>query len=249
MKTYFFAILFLILHACKQNGAPIGLTAQQIVDKSITMTGGNHYLTHDVSYTFRDKLYQSQNINGKKVLKRITTDSITITDIKQGNIFQRFFNDRLISLPDTIANTYSNSVNSVHYFSRLPFGLNDSAVKKELLGEVQINGEGFYKVKVTFGQENGGKDYEDVYLYWFHKQDFKPKYLAYKYHTNGGGIRFREAYNERFVRGIRFVDYNNFKPQKGQKIDFYKVDSLFTSNALELVSKIELEGIQVEPSN
>ncbi|MEO0573649.1 MAG: DUF6503 family protein [Bacteroidota bacterium] len=250
MKAYLFAIFFLIFCSCKQNSTQDRLTAQQIVDKSIAISGGSNYLTHDVSYTFRDRYYESKNIDGKKVLKRITeTDSVTITDIKQGNDFQRFFDGDLIALSDTTASKYANSVNSVHYFSRLPFGLNDGAVTKELLGVVQLNEEEFYKVKVTFEQENGGMDFEDTYLYWFQKKDFKPKYLAYEYHTDGGGIRFREAYNERYVNGIRFVDYNNLKPLKGHEINFFKVDSLFMANQLELLSKIELEEIKVTPSS
>ena len=250
MKPYLFIFTYLILFSCKQKAPVESLTVQQIVDRSIAISGGGNYLTHDITYTFRDKQYESQNINGKKVLKRITTtDSIMITDVKNGNGFQRFFDENPISLPDTLADSYANSVNSVHYFSRLPFGLNDGAVKKELVGEVQLKGEDFYKVKVTFDQANGGKDFEDTYLYWFKKDSFKPKYLAYIYHTDGGGIRFREAFNERYVNGIRFVDYNNLKPKKGQEIDFFKIDSLFAANQLELLSKIELEKIKVVPSN
>ena len=250
MRTYPFIIISLVLFSCKQKAAVEDVAAQQIVDKSIEISGGKNYLTHDVSYTFRDKQYKSQNINGKKVLKRITvTDSVTITDIKKGNGFERFLDGELISLSDSMADRYANSVNSVHYFSRLPFGLNDKAVKKELLGEVSLKGEDFYKVKVTFAQANGGKDFEDTYLYWFQKQDFKPKYLAYIYHTDGGGIRFREAYNERYVNGIRFVDYNNLKPQKGHDIDFMEIGRLFAADELELLSKIELKEIAVVPSN
>lgn len=250
MKIQLALLGIFFLFSCQEKNSNTPLTAQDIVDRSIAMSGGDHYLTHDVSYLFREKQYESLNQVGKKVLKRITrTDSVIITDIKQANGFQRFFNDSLIALPDTLANKYANSVNSVHYFSRLPYGLNDAAVKKELLGEVTLKDEVFYKVKVTFTQENGGEDFEDTYLYWFQKQSFKPKYLAYEYHTNGGGIRFREAYNERFVGDIRFVDYNNLKPQKGHKIDFFKIDSLFVAGQLELLSKIELKDIRVRPSD
>ena len=249
MRIYFVVFGILTLLSCKEN-KDSSMTAQEIVDRSIVASGGSNYQTQDVSYNFRDRLYESQNKKGKKVLRRITTtDSMVITDIKQANGFQRFFNDSLIALPDTLADKYANSVNSVHYFSRLPYGLNDAAVKKELLGEVVIKGEDFYKVKVTFAQENGGKDFEDTYLYWFQKQSFKPQYLAYEYHTDGGGMRFREAYNERYVEGIRFVDYRNLKPQKGQKADLLKIDSLYQANQLELLSKIELKEISVRPSN
>jgi hypothetical protein len=250
MRSYLLIAISFVLISCKQKNTIDTPTAQEIVDASIEVSGGEKYTTHDVSYVFRDKRYESQNSNEKKVLKRITfTDSVTITDIKSTDGFQRFFDQDLIALPDTLAAKYANSVNSVHYFSRLPYGLNDAAVNKELLGEVSIDGEDFYKVKVTFKQENGGEDFEDTYLYWFQKQGFKPKYLAYEFHTDGGGMRFRQAYNERYVNGIRFVDYNNFKPKKGHEIDFYKIDSLFTANELELLSKIELKAIEVVPSH
>ncbi|UOY06907.1 deoxyribose-phosphate aldolase [Muricauda sp. SCSIO 64092] len=247
MKSFLYLFLVLGLLSCKSS-TDNEMTVQQIVDKSIQISGGEGYDNSKISFVFRDRTYESLNRNGKKLLKRITrTDSVTITDKKTNTDFQRFFNDSLIVLPDTLANTYANSVNSVHYFSRLPLGLNDKAVKKELLGEHMINEKTYYKVKVTFSQESGGDDFEDTYLYWFEKQSFKPEYLAYEFHVNGGGIRFREAYNERYVGGIRFVDYNNFKPQKGAQVDFFKIDSLFEKNELELLSKIELENIQVTP--
>src|SRR5690606_975588 len=175
-------------------------------------------------------------------------DSTKVVDVKGAQGFERFVNDSLVPLKDSIANLYLNSVNSVHYFAYLPYGLNDPAVNKELLGEVGIRGKEYYKVKVTFDRQGGGKDYEDIYLYWFNKETFKPDYLAYKFYVDGGGIRFRAAYNERFVGGIRFVDYENY----GASLDgtsFYDVELLYERNKLKLLSKIVLEDISVKASN
>ena len=130
---------------------------------------------------------------------------------------------------------------------KLPFGLNDKAVNKTLLGEVKIKDKDYYKVKVTFDQDMGGEDFEDVYLYWFNKQTLKPDYLAYEFHVNGGGQRFREAFNERYVDSIRFVDYNNYKP-KVKGTDIMDIDSLFEADGLELLSKIELFELTVNPN-
>jgi len=69
-------------------------------------------------------------------------------------------------------------------------------------------------------------------------------YLAYKYATNGGGVRFREAYNTRVVEGIRFVDYNNYKPEN-KEVSLSELDQLFTEEKLKLVSKIETEKVKV----
>jgi hypothetical protein len=155
--------------------------------------------------------------------------------------------DSLVAVPDSMARKYSNSINSVHYFAYLPFGLNDAAVNKRLLGEIEINGNMYYKLEVTFDQEGGGKDYEDVYIYWINKKTLKPDYLAYEFHVDGGGVRFREAYNERYINGIRFVDYRNYEPL--DQVSVRETDSLFTAGKLLLLSHIELGDIEVNPGS
>ena len=149
-------------------------------------------------------------------------------------------------MPDSTATKYANSVNSVHYFVQLPYGLNDPAVKKELLGEAEIIDKKYYEVKVTFAQDGGGTDHEDEYMYWIAKDNFTVDYFAYKFYTGEGGIRFRKAYNPRMVNGIRFVDYENYKLEPWKSVDLKTVDELFDAGKLELLSKIKTEDISVE---
>lgn len=242
------ALLLVAILSCKEKTSQ-RMTAQQIVDKSIEVCGGERYKTSDISFKFRDKEYVSETVNGQRVLKRIfTSDSLVTVDVKSPNGFTRKVDGKPVKVMDSLARVYSNSINSVHYFAYLPYGLNDPAVNKEYLGKITINGKDFYKVKVTFDQENGGDDFDDVYVYWFNTETFIPEFLAYEFHVNGGGIRFREAYNERYVNGIRFVDYNNFKSVKDSQ-SISEIDSLFMKNELELLSKIELEEISVNPGN
>ncbi len=242
-RTFLFFFIALTL-SC--NDVDKSITAQQIVDKAILVSGGAHYTKSQTSFFFRDRKYVSSVKEGKTILKRFTfSDSLAIADIKEGSKFQRFFNDSLLKLPDSIENRYANAVNSVHYFAKLPYGLNDNAVNKELMGEVTIKGKQYYKLKVTFDENGGGDDFEDTYLYWFGKESFKPDYLAYDFHVNGGGIRFREAYNERYVNEIRFVDYRNYKADP-KKDDLMDVDRLFEEGSLELLSKIELKDVEVK---
>ena len=242
-RVFLIGIFFLVL-ACNEK-PPKPLTAQEIVDKSIENSGGLNYEKNTTSFVFRDKKYVSENAQGKKVLKRIfELDSTKIMDVKNGNDFERYMNDSLVAVPDTMAVKYANSVNSVHYFARLPYGLNDGAVNKELLGKETIGDKEYYKIKVTFDQQGGGDDFDDIYLYWFDIKTFKPEYLAYDFQVNGGGQRFRKAYNERYVNGIRFVDYENYKP-KNEGTDILEIGLLFDKGELELLSKIELTDITV----
>lgn len=68
--------------------------------------------------------------------------------------------------------------------------------------------------------------------------------MAYSFTVNGGGNRFRIAYNERYVNGIRFVDYKNYKTIDN-KYPIQDIDKLYNTKELELLSKIELKDIKV----
>nr|WP_292960721.1 DUF6503 family protein [Muricauda sp. UBA7809] len=245
MKRILIALILLIVVSCKEEPQKT-ITVQEIVDSSIADSGGKLYGTHKVIFDFRDKKYVSENIEGVRVYTRISDlDSAKIVDVKYGNDFTRHINDSLVKVKDSMAVVYSNSINSVHYFVRLPYGLNDAAVNKELLGTETIADKEYYKVKVTFDQQGGGDDFEDTYLYWFDMESFKPEYLAYSFHIDGGGQRFRKAYNERYVNGIRFVDYENYKPKQDGS-DILEIGQLYNKDGLELLSKIELKNIIVE---
>lgn len=244
MKIRLFIVTLFLIVACREDTRP--MAAQEIVDKSIEVCGGEAYRTSNISFDFRDKSYVLDVTGGKRVMKRITTtDSSVVVDIKRGSDFKRIVNDSLVVVPDTMAIKYANAINSVHYFAYLPYGLNDRAVNKELLGEVKIKDRKYHKVKVTFDKEGGGDDFDDIYVYWFNTDTMKPDYLAYEFHVDGGGMRFREAYNERFVGGIRFVDYINYKT-KDRSVPIYKIDSLYLAGSLEELSKIELKNITHE---
>lgn len=184
------------------------ISSQYIVDKAIEVAGGEQFLNSEIAFTFRDYQYTSERgAFGYELTRSFIKDSLQVNDRIRNGKFTRFIDQERQSLLDSVALKYYNSVNSVHYFAYLPQGLNDKAVQKELLGEVVLKGEPYYKVRVTFAQEGGGNDYEDVFIYWFHKQKFTMDYLAYEFHVDGGGMRFREAVNPRFISGIRFADY------------------------------------------
>tara|TARA_R110002012_G_scaffold322096_1_gene555366 strand:- start:56584 stop:57288 length:705 start_codon:yes stop_codon:yes gene_type:complete len=228
--------------ACK-NTAKKEWSAQEIIDKSIEVAGGDLYQHSSIGFDFRDKTYLSEE-NGA-VLKRIfESDSLRYMDIKRSNSFQRYVDNLEIELSDSLAIVYGNSVNSVHYFAQLPYRLNDAAVNKQLLKISTLKGKDYYVVQITFDKKNGGDDFDDTYVYWINTETFKPDYLAYEFHTDGGGVRFREAYNERYVNGIRFVDYKNYKPDD-KAITVEQTAEAFENNQLVFLSDIQLENIRV----
>ena len=243
MKLLSILLLTVVIVSCKQRETP--LTAQAIVDEAIANSCNGNCDHATIDFTFRDRCYVSKRDGGNYQYERITTDSTGIThDILTNNRFQRYKNDTLVKVPDSMVTRYSNSINSVHYFAQLPFGLNAPAARKDLIGEAIIKGEYYYEIGVKFIKANGGNDFEDQFVYWIHKENYTMDYFAYSYATDGGGIRFREAYNSRIVKGIRFVDYNNFKP-RSLEVALTDLDDLFEKGELNLLSKIETESVGV----
>lgn len=223
------------------------MDANAIINKSIEVSGGELFKKSTIEFDFRDKHYKAIRDNGKFQYERIFNDSLgEIKDVLNNKGFRRFVKDSISVVSDGKEQAYAASVNSVHYFSVLPYGLNDKAVNKTFLYEVQVKGKSYYKIKVTFNKDGGGEDFDDEFIYWVNKDTFKADYLVYSYNEKDGrGYRFREAYNERFIGDIRFVDYNNYKPANNE-VSLESLDVLFETNKLELLSKIELKNISVK---
>lgn len=247
MRTKLSAMFFIILVSCGEKQSP-KITAQEIIDKSISVAGGDLYRSSRIQFDFRGNTYMSCLEGGKRVLVRyIVTDSARIEDRRAGDEFSRKVGASVQELADSTRSKLSNAVNSVHYFAYLPYGLNGSAVHKELLGTTTLRNKEYYKIRVTFSEAGGGEDYEDVFIYWINSESYRPDYLAYLYHTNGGGIRFREAFNDRQIGGISFVDYRNYKPS--DSVDLVFLDQLFEAGKLEEISQIVLENVSVTSGN
>ncbi|WP_062060439.1 DUF6503 family protein [Aquimarina longa] len=243
MQRYYIVLLFVF---CLFTMAFTEFSAQEIVEKTIEVAGGSRYDNSVIHFTFRKKQYSSnRKKDGRYTLERfIDTPNGVINDVVSNSGLIRTLDNCSVKVVDSMVTKISDGVNSVHYFANLPYGLNASAVHKELVGESIIEGKGYYKIKVIFDQEGGGTDFEDEFLYWIHKEDFTVDYLAYKYAVNGGGIRFRKAYNPRVVNGIRFVDYKNYKTDN-LALPLKQLDKLYEKNQLKLLSEILLEDIYV----
>ncbi len=240
---YLFVVVVMILLIPGQVRLQQSKRAQDIIDKAIVVHGGKAFQNCAFSFDFRDRTYTYRHKKGKyRYTRRFKDDEGRIvTDILTNDGFERTVNGERQQLTQEDASRYANSVNSVHYFAFLPYFLNDPAVNKELLGEAVIEGETYYKIRVTFDKEGGGKDFEDIHMYWIHKDHFTMDYMGYSYEVDGGGVRFRKAYNAREVGKIRFQDYINYKHDKNTPVE--EMDHLYENGELQELSRIELKRI------
>ncbi|WP_026777828.1 DUF6503 family protein [Polaribacter sp. Hel_I_88] len=234
---FFFSILL-----CSCSSTEKKLTAQQIIDKTIVASGTDKVENSKITFSFRDLNYTAIRNNGKFELIR---ELDMIKDVLTNDGFTRFIEGNEAEIDEEMNQKITNSINSVHYFSVLPFGLNDKAVRKKLLPSTSIKDKEYYKVEISFVENGGGEDFEDIFIYWIGKQDFLIDYLAYSYHINGGGKRFRVLKEQCNKNGIRFVDYQNYKPLS-KEIKLTNLDKAFENDQLEKISEIVLEDIKVE---
>lgn len=253
---YFFAII--LIAGCSTDQVDSEKSSSEtraegvptLVQKIISATrdhyGSDKIDSKSIAFKFREHTYTySPSVDGL-TRSRITEDTTgrLIQDKWQHDDILRTIDTVNSPLDDKTKKLYMNSINSVFYFAFLPKSLNDPAVIPELLDTVEIAGEPYHKIQVTFQEEGGGEDHEDIFLYWIHTENNTMDYLAYKYFTEGGGMRFREAINPRSVNGIVFQDYINYKPSKEEQA-FSELDKAFNKGVLTEVSRIELKDVVV----
>lgn len=236
-------LLATLAPACAPTDDP-----QYIVDRAIEAHGSKVLDNAVITFDYRDKHFKATRQNGLFSYERTYEDSL-------GSIREVYNNDEAFMEIDGVrVDTSEKKIysiqetnNSVVYFGFVPYFLNDGAVVKEYLGQATIRGEPYHEIQITFQQENGGPDYEDRFIYWFHAEDYTMDYLAYDFHVNDGGTRFREAYNIRTIEGVRVLDFKNYTsdrfPQPGTPIEDY--ETLLGTDELELLSEINLENVKI----
>lgn len=239
----FFLILAFVFGSCNTS-----LTdPQQIIDKAIVAAGGEKYVNSIIEFDFRERHYIAIREGGKFSYQRVFRDSTkTFHDFVSNDGFKREIDGVVADVADSMKVKYTSSTNSVIYFALLPYGLNDAAVQKKFLGETIMDGKAYYKVEVSFRQDGGGEDFQDMFNYWVSKDDFSIGYLSYSFSENDEtSSRLRKAYNPRRIGNILFLDYINYKP-KDNKVRFDQLEELYEKDELEELSKIELQNISVK---
>ncbi|WP_370086392.1 DUF6503 family protein [Ekhidna sp.] len=224
-------------------------TAQEVVDLSIQYSGTEVLKNAVASFKFREIDYAYERQNGQYLYTRTQRDTSgnVVKDYLNNDGLVRTINGDTDDITDEKRAAYTSSVNSVIYFAFLPLWLNDAAVNKSHEGIIEINGKNYHKIRVTFDQEGGGEDFEDIFYYWFDTEDYSMDYLAYSYNEEdeGTGIRFRVAYNSRKVNGVTIQDYRNLKPKVKDSVPLDQIDQAFMDGQLTELSLIKLENVAI----
>jgi len=251
MKIYtFLALSFLLfVTACKSTNSTNKTSSQQlsqadnILADAVKAHGGNRYDKAHYEFIFRKNKYTFKNNNGgyEYTMQKVKNGKMAM-DKMTNNDFTRMVDGQKMELSQKEESAYSNSLNSVIYFATLPHKLQDPAINKTYKGTTTIKGKTYEVLEITFDEEGGGKDHEDVYYYWINQETNVIDFFAYNYLVNNGGVRFRSAYNTRKVDGILFQDYINFKAPVGTPLS--ELPKLYEKEKLKKMSLIETEAVR-----
>lgn len=244
------AVLVLLLGACHSPESSPSATA--VIDSARAAHGSSVLKRAVVTFDFRGDAYRIHQDGGQFHYRRAYTDSLGrfVTEGITNDGLYRVVEGDTVSLSPSERDAVETTVNSVTYFTLLPEPLGDSAVQPTNSGRDTIEGVPYHRVRVTFRQDGGGSDWQDVYMYWFHADTYMMDYFAYAYGQGPDeepGTRFRKAYNIRRLHGVRVADYYNYTADTLTAEQLAQYPDLLENGALELVSKIEIDSVQVRP--
>lgn len=223
--------------------------ARAIVDSAIARHGGAQLEQARVEFDFRDAHFRLVRDNGQFSYVRTYQDSLDrrVREVLTNDSLYRAVDGERVELTPAERGQMRTTVNSVAYFALLPYPLGDPAVQTAYAGLDTIDGVPYHRVGVTFRQEGGGQDYQDIFMYWFRTDDYAMDYLSYAFGLGEGeelGTRFRKAYNIRTVNGVRFADFLNYTHESIPPDRLQQYSDL-AEDSLNLISRVELDSITV----
>ena len=239
MKYYCILLLALAICSCSQKP-----DAQKIIDKSIAFYGMDKLNQKTISFDFREKHFLVR-LNGGNYFyeSTFTTDSLgKVKDQLSNKGFVRQVNGLVCPQLEKDSINYMAAINSVVYFALLPLKLNDAATQKKYLRTIKIKDKNYEQIQVSFSVQNGGKDHDDVFYFWFDSNDYSMDYFAY----SSGGNRFRAVSAIKEVNGLKLQNYINYKALENEKNKLLDYSSVYEQNNLIKLSEINFENIKLE---
>ncbi len=249
LLRYSLAVSIAVLFGCSESNLSSPERAERVIEHVRETHGSSRLDNSVVSFDFRGARFTVRHEDGLYRYERSYIDSFgrSVSEVLSNDSLYRTVDGTRQDLSQSQRLSVETTVNSVVYFALLPYSLDDPAVQPRYLGTDSIGGEPYHEIEVTFRKEDGGRDWEDRFIYWIHRERNTMDYLAYYYHTSGGGSRFRDALNVRTINGVRFADYVNYTTTVdtlGTAVETY--DRLFRKDGLEKVSEVRLNDIEVQ---
>lgn len=223
---------------------------ETLIRELVEKAGGEKRETATVNFDSNPYSYQIIRNCGQFDIERnlINKRGDTVV-LKLGNLdITKTINQKIQKLSDTTAARLKQNLRSKIYFTEIPFGLNAPGIRKKFLGEEEIDGKSFAKVKIAFIENRGSKPFLDQYVFWVDQESKTLTYLATTIDGDQNNLQFRKVENPRVLKGIRFVDYQVYQPEKHQTIALRDLAQAFEKGELKRINTDKITNIEVEIS-
>lgn len=248
MRGFAIVPIFAALLGCNPQASTESSEAARIVSRTVAKQNPEALRQSLVTFKFRDAIFSMKRNKGRFSYERTFKDSTgaLVHDVLTNSGVSRTVNGKPFQLDSAKARSVTVDVNSVVYFASLPLPLADPGVRLKQMEPDSIEGIPLHKVEVTFTPEDGGLDYDDRFIYWIDQSSYDIRYMAYYYHTDGGGSRFRKAINIRSENGIQFADYLNYASEPDTvRLSVDRYDEYFRSGMVRPVSDVIMDSVVV----
>ncbi len=237
-------ILWIIISTLGFSACDNKPDAQKIVDESIAFYGMDELNHKTLDFDFRKYHFLIQFNGGDYFYQRTFHDDSLgqVKDQLSNHGFVREVNGLVIPQNEKDSVKYAAAVNSVVYLALLPLKLNDPATHKKYLKSVKMKGKDYDEIAVSFDEEHGGEDHQDVFYFWFDQKDHSMDYFAY----SQGGKRFRAVKNLINSGALKLQNYVNYKSKEGEQTTLSEYHQLYEDGKLEKLSEIVLEDLKLQ---
>ncbi|MFN8358026.1 MAG: DUF6503 family protein [Spirosomataceae bacterium] len=238
-----FVIRFVLLIALTalflscQHQTPAQL-ADTILDGAVVRYGGSTYEQVRVTFEHNNQQFQLEQKGQRYRYERFSKGASAHDIITPDSTLSTG------TLPLNQAERLANRValTTVAYWTFLPYLLRHTAGQKMYLGEVSINDELYFKIRILPDTTSEAYRVGKAFMLWIHTKENTVDYIAYE--RPDGKLRFGKAVHPQQVEGLRFQDvvfYQPVLPDATLPI----MEKLFLSSKLSEAERFELKNLKV----
>lgn len=221
--------------------------AKVVIDQAVKMHGGDAFEGSRFSFDVSGKHYTILNKKGNPELHRMWNNSgvETIESLQRNKVYRSIKGDTVL-LDDKEQEQLEYDLREILNYALLPYGLNDRSVDKHLDGQIQINGEDYFQIQVSFSEDYHFIANCDHYIFWINAEKKTLDYIAHKCDQNG--IKFSVAIHRRKIGEILFADYQIYRP-KDANTPLEHLPHLYELGQIVSDDEILLDNVEVNPIN
>lgn len=169
---------------------------------------------------------------------------LVFRDVLTAEGLERTIDGRAVGLGEAARREAATALRAAVYLALLPFSLDGAAEEALVLTPDTLSGQAYERVALPLDRAAPGLDERGRLVLWIHPERHTVDYLAYRYAADGGGARFRAAYEPRTVEGVRFANHYEFSGDL-LEVPVEGLGQFYERGELNFLGRVELDSVRV----